>query len=183
MQLRSNMITVIADEGQNKIGFEICQALIAQGVQSDYVPLDNVVVKPCVNCGGCTNKTYGRCVVRDDGDWIYPKIIKSEVLVLVTPIVFGSYSFKLKRVLDKFGLFMDRHYFLVNGELTKGGMPDRTFKCFAVGVTEDAAEGDSFKRLFHELLTITRGAGKAFVTAASLSDEMKSDIVKEAAHA
>lgn len=177
------MITVIADEGQNKIGYDIYQALAAQGAQADYVALEDVLVKPCVNCGGCTNKTYGRCVVRDDGDWIYPKIVKSEVLVLVTPIVFGSYSFKLKRVLDKFGLFMDRHYFLVSGELTKGGMPDRTFKCFAVGITEDAAEADAFKRLFQELLTITRGAGKTFITGAALSDERKNDIVREAVRA
>jgi multimeric flavodoxin WrbA len=177
------MITIIADEGQYKNGYEIYQALNAQGAQADYVPLDNVVVKPCVNCGGCTNKTYGSCVVRDDGDWIYPKIAKSEVLVLVTPVVFGSYSFKLKRVLDKLGLFMDRHYFLVNGELTKGGMPDRTFKCFAVGVTQNAAESDVFKKLFQELLTITRGEGKAFVTGTALSGETISDIVKEAARA
>jgi multimeric flavodoxin WrbA len=177
------LITIIADEGKNRIGNELYDALISQGVQAEYVSLENVEVKPCVNCGGCTYKTYGRCVVRDDGDWIYPKVLLSDVLIIVTPVVFESYSFKLKRVLDKFGLFMDRHYFVVNGEMTKGGMPDRTFKCFAVGVSESDAEGEAFKKLFHELLTITRGAGKAYVTGAALSVEIKSDILKEVARA
>ena len=177
------MITIIADEGKNKIGNELYDALISQGVQADYVSLENVEVKSCINCGGCTYKTYGRCVTHDDGDWIYPKIARADVLVIVTPVVFGSYSFKFKRVLDKFGLFMDRHYFVVNGEMTKGGMPDRTFKCFAVGVSESNAEGEAFKKLFRELLVITRGAGKAFVTGASLPTETKNDILKEVARA
>ena len=179
------MITIIADEGNNRIGSEVHQALVSKGMDADYIPLENVDVKPCVNCGGCSNKTYGRCVVHDDGDWLYSKVVRSDLLVFVTPVVFGGYSFKLKRVLDKFGLFMDRRYFVVNGELVKGGLPDRTFKCFAVGVSErdDAAENAAFKQLFHELLTITQGVGKAYVTGASLSPQMKNDIIQEVAQA
>lgn len=177
------MITIVADEGKNKTGYELYEALIAQGAQADYISLENAVVKPCINCGGCTTKTYGRCVTRDDGDWIYPKVAKSDVLVIVTPVVFGSYSFKLKRMLDKFGLFMDRHYYVVNGEMAKGGMPDRTFKCFAVGISKDADEAEAFKQLFRELLVITRGAGKAFITGDGLSSEIKNGIIMEVAHA
>lgn len=175
------MITILADEGNASVGQNLYQALIAQGESAEYVPLAYADVKPCVNCDGCSEKTYGRCVVRDDGDTIYPKVVRADVLVLVTPIVFGGYSFRLKRVLDKFGLFMDRRYFVVNGELTKGGMPGRTFKCFAVGVTSrnNAVEADAFHRLFGELLTITRGAGKSFVTSAALSPQEQSDILKE----
>ena len=179
------MITIIADEGNNRIGSELHNALVSKGIEADYIPLENVDVKPCVNCGGCSNKTYGRCVVRDDGDWIYPKVVRSDALVFVCPVVFGGYSFKLKRVLDKFGLFMDRRYFVVNGELAKGGLQDRTFKCFAVGISErdDAAENAAFKQLFRELLTITQGAGKAYITGASLSPELKNDILTEVAQA
>ncbi len=179
------MITILADEGNGQIGYELYQALVTQGAEADYVSLENADVKPCVNCGGCSNKTYGRCVVRDDGDWIYPKVVRSDVLILVTPVVFGSYSFKLKRVLDKFGLLMDRRYYVVNGELAKGGMQGRTFKCFAVGVSErdDAAETDGFKQLFRELLTITQGAGIAYVTGTALYPEMKNDILTEVLHA
>jgi multimeric flavodoxin WrbA len=175
------MVTIIADEENTRIGSELYQALVSQGTQADYVSLENANVKPCVNCGGCTYKTYGRCVTRDDGDWIYPKILRADMLLLVTPVVFGSYSFKLKRVIDKFGLFMDRHYYMSNGEIAKGGLPDRTFKCFAVGVSDDAAQAEVFKKLFRELLVITRGAGKAFVTGASLPSDIKSEILMEVA--
>jgi hypothetical protein len=173
------MITIVADEGSNKIGYELYQRLVSQSTEANYISLENTVVKPCVNCGGCTYKTYGRCVMRDDGDWIYPRIIRSDVLILVTPVVFGSYSFRLKRVLDKFGLFMDRHYFLSNDELVKGGMPDRTFRCFALGITENVTEADAFGKLFRELLIITRGTGRVFISGALLPEQTKDDILRE----
>ncbi|MFT4145459.1 MAG: NAD(P)H-dependent oxidoreductase [Mobilitalea sp.] len=85
------MIAIIADEGNCQIGLELQQTLLAQGVQVEYISLEKVNVKPCVSCGGCTYKTYGKCVVRDDGDWIYPKVIGAEAVIFVTPITFGSY--------------------------------------------------------------------------------------------
>lgn len=177
------MVVIIADEGKNKIGAELHREFLSKGVETEYIPLDNVQVKPCVNCGGCTCKTYGKCVVRDDGDWIYPKVIRSESLVLVTPITFGSYSFKIKRVLDKFGLIMDRHYFVEKKELVKGGMQGRQFRMFTVGVSEDCISGETeaFKKLLRETLIITRGTGKAYITGALLSSHTKKEIIEEVA--
>lgn len=175
------MITIIADEGNNHIGKELFQELTLKGTESDYVSLEGVQVKPCVSCGGCTYKTYGKCVIRDDGDWIYPKVLRSEVLIFVTPITFGSYSFKTKRVFDKFALVMDRHYFIENKELVKGGMLGRQFKFFTVGINENCIpeEIDAFKKVFRENLIITRGVGKAFIVENLLTPEMKDQITRE----
>lgn len=122
------MVTIIADEGIYKIGEKLKESLQEKMLDVDYISLENVDVKPCISCGGCTYKTYGKCVIRDDGDWIYPKLIKSEVQIYLTPITFGSYSFKTKRVLDKCALIMDRHYIVENKELVKGGMLGKRFK-------------------------------------------------------
>jgi len=178
------MVTIIADEGKFTIGSELYQEFLSKEVKAEYISLENVQMKPCVNCGGCSYKTYGKCVIRDDGDWIYPKIISTDVLIFVTPITFGSYSLKVKRVFDKFGVFMDRHYYLVNGELAKGGAVGRQFKYFAVGVQEQGnlAEAVAFKTLFRENLIITRGTGEVFITSTALSDDTKSEIVKRTAN-
>jgi multimeric flavodoxin WrbA len=175
------MITIIADERNNQIGRVLFQELLSKGVDSEYISLEGVQVNPCLNCGGCTYKTYGECVSRDDGDWICPKAARSDVILFVTPIVFGSYSFKIKRVFDKFGLIMDRHYFMKNGELVKGGMIGKQFKFFAVGDRENCMdeEIEAFKKLFHENLLITRGLGKAYIVDAVLTSEMKTQIIQE----
>lgn len=179
------MITVIADEGKSQIGSELFQGLIAKGIQADYISLDGVQVKPCVSCGGCTYKTYGKCVVRDDGDWIYPKVIEADVLIFVTPITFGSYSFKMKRVVDKFGLIMDRHYFLDNRELVKGGMQGRQFKFFVLGIKENCIdeEIEAFQKLHSENLIITRGKGKVYIVNIGFNLETKNQIIEEVSKA
>jgi len=175
------MVTIIADEGKNQIGMELYQGLISQEVKTEYILLDNVEVKPCVSCGGCSYKTYGKCTVRDDGDFIYPKILRSNVLIFVSPITFGSYSFKIKRVFDKIGLIMDRHYFVENKEIVKGGKLGSKFKFFAIGDKENCIEEEiiAFQNLFHENLIITRGIGKAYIADKTLSEEMRNQIIEE----
>lgn len=175
------MITIIADEGEGRVGAELSASLAAHGIPVHYISLADSEVKPCINCGGCTYQTYNRCVFRDDGDAIYPKVIQADVLIFVTPVVFGGYSFPIKRIFDKMGLLMDRHYFIEDGEMVKGGRGRGQFRFFAVGLTKgcDEEEIKAFEDLFHENLVITRGEGKTFFTKTALSDDMKQCIVSE----
>ena len=48
------MVTIIADEGKNRIGESLYQDFLAKEVQVDYISLERVEIKPCVSCGGCT---------------------------------------------------------------------------------------------------------------------------------
>ncbi len=175
------MIVIIADEGKHQIGLELQQTLLTHGVQVEYISLENVNVKPCVSCGGCTYKTYGKCIVRDDGDWIYPKVIGAEAVFFVSPITFGSYSFKIKRVFDKFALIMDRHYMIEQNELVKAGMKGKQFKFFVLGMNENCLEEEIkvFKRLHQENIVITRGTGKVFIIDPMFTSELKENIAKE----
>lgn len=181
MEIR--MVTIIADEGNMKVGAKLHAAFSARGIDANEISLSDREVKPCVNCGGCTYQSFGRCVFHDDGDDIYSRVIRAEVLVFVTPIVFGGYSFRIKRVFDKFGLIMDRHYFIENKELVKGGRGRGKFKLCVVGLSDgcDEAEIRAFADLFHENLLITRGVGKVFFTEAAGFDDIKERIVSEVA--
>jgi hypothetical protein len=179
------MITILSDEENTHVGERLLQAFSAAGQPAELVPLQNTQVKPCVGCNGCTYRTYGKCVIRDDGDWIYPKIAQADALVTVSPIVFGGHSLRMKRVLDKFGLFMDRHYFLVHGELAKGGMPGRAFRFHPMGLADDctAEETQAFSRLVHETVMITRGRGEARIASSAMSGEEIQAFVAEVAGA
>lgn len=175
------MITLIADEGKDGLGLRLHGELLARGADCLYIPLERMVVEPCRNCGGCTYKSFNRCVVRDDGDRIFPHMLQADPLVLVTPVVFGSYSFRMKRVLDKLGLIMDRHYFVQNGEMVKGGKQGGQFRLIAVGVREGCSreEKSAFFRLVRENLIITRGAGGAFVVDPAAPQGEEASIVRE----
>ena len=78
---------------------------------------------------------------------------------------------------------MDRHYFVVKGQLTKGGMSDRPFRYLALGI-QDAAnemEAKAFCNLIHETITITRGRGRGFACAAGQMNGTLEEIAREAA--
>ena len=107
--------------------------------------------------------------------------VEIDVLIFVTPITFGSYSFKVKRVYDKISLIMDRHYFVENKELVKGGKLGSRFKFFTIGNMENCRkeELEAFQKLFHENLVITRGIGKCYIADKSLSEEMRNQIIEE----
>lgn len=175
------MITIIADESTGHVGQELFRALSEKGGRADYVSLEGVNVKPCMNCAGCTYTTFGKCVVRDDADWILPKIIRSDAFVFVTPITYGGYSFSSKQVLDKLALIADRNYHAHERELVKGGFPGRSFVFYAIGVSDNCPpeEADVFKRLHRETVWITHGRGKAFVIASDPDSTELTNIANE----
>jgi multimeric flavodoxin WrbA len=174
------MIVIIADDERHAIGGLLHNALQARGAETDYIPLKDVNIKPCTGCNGCAYKSYGKCVIRDDADLILHKIIHADTVLLVSPVAFGSYSFKVKRVLDKLGLIMDRHYHVKNKQIVKGSLMGR-FHLVAVGVTsaDNHAGAEAFQRLVQENIFITQGTGRAFIAGAELSPEVMAEIIRE----
>lgn len=63
--------------------------------------LRDVKIADCLGCFGCWVKTPGQCVIDDPAREIASKLAHSDLLVCVTPIVFGGYSYELKKVLDR----------------------------------------------------------------------------------
>lgn len=79
------MITIISDI--NLKGFD----------QHNFIHV-NEHAKSCTGCFSCWIKTPGACIFDDT---INESIIKSQTLVIISKNTFGSYSSKIKSVLDK----------------------------------------------------------------------------------
>ncbi|UCH56811.1 MAG: flavodoxin family protein [Candidatus Bathyarchaeota archaeon] len=58
-------------------------------------------INGCLGCFGCWWKTPGRCVQRDDMDWILPGINESDILVLGTPIYSRNTTHYLQRLVER----------------------------------------------------------------------------------
>lgn len=65
-----------------------------------YVLKDEKIA-PCMGCFECWVKTPGICVRTDIARDIARDIVQSEVLIYLTPVVFGGYSSELKKALDR----------------------------------------------------------------------------------
>lgn len=93
------------------------EALGARGFVVDHVDALEADVRPCVGCGSCGLKTPGRCVVRDDMQQIYPRLVACDVLVLAGPVSFGAHCHPVKRIVDRLQPLMLSLYTQRNGEL------------------------------------------------------------------
>ena len=146
------------------------------GYDVETVDCRTVRVIPCTGCSSCGLKTPGACVVKDDMQDIFRKMVASDVLVLATPVRFGSYCAELKKVVDRFQPLMVPIYVVRGGEMHFQGRYDLP-ALVGVGLVRDGAgqdgagaaaaaeEAEAFRFLIGRLAVNvdTRHAAAAFV--------------------
>ena len=69
------------------------------GVTVSKISLRDKVIAPCNGCLRCT-KT-GKCVIKDDMQGIYKKMLESDGIIWATPVYFWSMSSLTKMVMDR----------------------------------------------------------------------------------
>lgn len=129
---------------------DILQTNLASANISSY-RLRDIKVADCIGCFGCWVKTPGQCVINDAAREIAYKMPRSDLISYVSPIVFGGYSYELKKVLDRqiSGIlpFMERF----EGEVHHPQRYEKRGKLAAVGVlpAPDIASEEIFKTLLY----------------------------------
>lgn len=151
------MICIISDlpMGESKIK----EYMASSKQEIVYFNAKDYRIEQCLGCEGC-NKEKVLCVQKDDTIAIIPKVIKSDLVIIVTPIEYGSYSFLMKRIMDKFALTGSPYYGVRNKELYKKDIdhiyatPQRTY---ILGFKERIQEKEKqvFSHVCHELSILT----------------------------
>ena len=123
--------------------------LPARGWQVTGQRLREVEIAPCLGCFDCWTKTPGICIQNDAGREIARQLIQSELLILLTPITFGTYSYHLKKALDRIIPNVLPFFKQINGEIHHKKRYNRYPHLLALGTLpapDDAAES-SFRKL------------------------------------
>jgi multimeric flavodoxin WrbA len=69
--------------------------------QVEIVKLREIKIADCVGCFGCWVRTPGQCVIDDAARDVARKLAGADLIVFLSPIVFGGYSNELKKALDR----------------------------------------------------------------------------------
>jgi len=81
----------------------------------EVIRLNDLLFRPCQNCGGCTKK--GICVLQDDMTPLYDKLLASDGIIVASPIYFYGVSAQTKAFLDRLQAMWSRKQILVkNGK-------------------------------------------------------------------
>ena len=80
------------------------------GAETEKLVVDKLKVAPCHEYYGCLRD--GHCVIRDDMDAIYAKLLEVDVVIIASPMFFYGLTSQLKALIDRGQALWARQYVL-----------------------------------------------------------------------
>jgi len=140
-------------ENTRRAGELASDILQRSGWEVASLALREMTIAPCLGCFGCWIKTPGECVIDDAGRDVAAQIVRSDLLVYLTPLTFGGYSSQLKKALDRMIPNILPFFRFVNREIHHVKRYARYPRLAAIGTCPDEKsdpdEEDLFEMLVH----------------------------------
>ena len=82
------------------------------GAEVEFIQLQNLHIEHCTGCTACVQSVLGgrggKCVLKDDFDWLLDKMLDADGIVFSTPIFEKGATGLFHTITDRFGPRMDR---------------------------------------------------------------------------
>ena len=82
----------------------------SQQAEVEKIVVDKLKITPCREYYGCLRD--GNCVIRDDMDDIYPKLLEADRIIVASPMFFYGLTAQLKALIDRCQALWARKYVL-----------------------------------------------------------------------
>ena len=82
----------------------------SQSAEIEKIIVDKLKIAPCKEYYGCFRD--GNCVIRDDMDNIYPKLLEADRIIIASPMFFYGVTSQLKALIDRCQAIWARKYVL-----------------------------------------------------------------------
>ena len=91
--------------GNTEIMLEKCLAVLAdKGIAGELIRLSDKTITPCKACGSCFKKKDNQCIMQDDDfQKVYDHMLAADIILLGSPVYFGSATANMTAVLDRAG--------------------------------------------------------------------------------
>jgi multimeric flavodoxin WrbA len=86
---------------------KVVEGARAAGAHVESFLLHSMEIAPCDACDTCHTEPYSGCVISDDMQLLYPRLLDADAIVVASPVYWFTVSAQTK-------LFMDRCYALVD---------------------------------------------------------------------
>lgn len=143
--------------------------LAALGWQVEPFALRELDIRHCAGCFGCWVQTPGVCLIDDAARDIARSVIRSELVVYLTPVTFGGYSSELKKVLDRLICLVLPFFTKIDGEVHHQPRYDSYPRLLGLGLL--SRPDDEAARIFATLVARNAINLHAPVHAAGVVDE------------
>ena len=128
----SNIVKVLGLFGSPRKGgntdlllAEALKGAAAAGAKVEEIHLSDCKITPCRGCIGCFKD--GICVIMDEMQQLYPRLLEADIVILASPVYFYGITGWAKAMVDRIQALWARKYVLHNPELGKEGVKRRGF--------------------------------------------------------
>jgi multimeric flavodoxin WrbA len=125
------------------------EGLEEQGYQVNWVILKQEEIQSCIGCFNCWTKTPGLCIYDDKGSDLAEEIINSQLVIGVSPVIFGGYSPEMKKMLDRIIPLLMPFFVKKKGEVHHSPRYDGYPPVWMVGISKK--KKDEGEHLFEAL--------------------------------
>lgn len=99
-------VFIISDSEFHSEAYHNCMHTLRTFFENKGYGLEEVVINRdsltfCMGCFGCWIKKPGECVIDDSITELNRKQMNSDVVIFLTPVVFGQFSANMKNVIDR----------------------------------------------------------------------------------
>jgi multimeric flavodoxin WrbA len=113
------------------------------------IALEDINIGYCTGCFGCWVQTPGECVIKDYEENVVKDMVHSDLIIYLTPIVFGGYSSILKKALDRQIGRVLPYFVKINGEVHHSKRYEKQQSLLSIGLLDkhDSEKEEIFKTL------------------------------------
>jgi len=113
------------------------------------IDLEDKNIAYCTGCFGCWVQTPGECVIKDYEEIIVKKMVHSDLIIYLTPIIFGGYSSILKKALDRQISRVLPYFTKIDGEVHHKKRYEKEQSLLGIGILDnpDVEKEEVFKTL------------------------------------
>ena len=95
---------------------ELAGVKLSEEHKVDLFTIETMDINYCCGCFSCWLKTPGRCVFKDDMENVLRSVVKTDLLLVVSPLNAGFITSEAKRVLDRLIPIVLPHINIYDGE-------------------------------------------------------------------
>jgi multimeric flavodoxin WrbA len=104
-----------------------------EGAAIERLYLKDLNITPCIECHGCDET--GNCVILDEMQKVYPKLLEADVIILASPIFFYGVTAWAKALIDRSQALWAKKYLVNDPSMGRGGKRRKGF-FISVGATK-----------------------------------------------
>lgn len=104
-----------------------------EGAEIERLYLSALTITPCTECHGCDET--GTCVILDEMQKIYPKLLEADIIILASPIFFYGVTAWAKALIDRSQALWAKRYLVKDPSMGKEGKRKKGF-FISVGATK-----------------------------------------------